>query len=79
VTDIRAVVTPDADGQTNLPNYGTAFAESDYAPIPRRDLPYGVPAFLGNDAWVRTTGKASSVSRPSPDDRHTLIWKAPQS
>jgi uracil-DNA glycosylase len=79
VTDIRAVVTPDVDGQTNLPNYGTAFAESDYAPIPRRDLPYGAPVFLGNDAWVRTTGKASSVSRPSPDDRHTLIWKAPQS
>jgi uracil-DNA glycosylase len=80
VTDLRAIVTPDTDGQTNLPNYGNAFAESDYAPIPRRDLPYGVPAFLGNDAWLRTSGQpASSVTRPHPDDKHTLIWKAPQS
>jgi uracil-DNA glycosylase len=79
VTDLRAIVTPDPGGQANLPNYGNAFAENDYAAIPRRDLPYGVPAFLGDDAWVRKTGHASSVTRPSPDDRHTLIWKAPQS
>jgi len=80
ITDLRAIVTPDADGHADLPNYGNAFAESDYAPIPRRDLPYGVPVFLGDDAWARKTAvHASSVTRPSPDDRHTLIWKAPQS
>jgi uracil-DNA glycosylase len=80
IPNLRAIVTPDADGDPTLPNYGTAFAEADYAPIPRRDLPYGVPAFLGDDAWTRkTAAHASSVTRPSPDDRHTLIWKAPQS
>ena len=48
-------MTPDPGAPTNLPNYGATFAESDYAPIPRRDLPFGVPAFIGNDAWVRAT------------------------
>jgi len=80
IPNLRAIVPADADGNPNLPNYGNAFTEADYAPIPRRDLPYGVPAFLGDDAWVRKTDPhGSSVKRPSPDDRHTLIWKAPQS
>jgi Uracil DNA glycosylase superfamily len=77
VPQLRAIVTADPDGNPGLPNYGAAFAEADYQPIPRFDLPYGVPAFLGDDAWVRRTpGMNSSVSRPNPDDRHTLIWKA---
>ncbi len=79
VSDLRGIVTPDGDGETGLPNYGATLGESDYAPIPRRDLPYGVPAFLGDDAAGRnaTPRHRSSVSRPNPDDRHTLIWIAP--
>ncbi len=79
VTDLRGVVTPDSEGDNTGPNYDTAFAETDYAPIPRRDLPFGAPAFMGDDAWVRTQdGNAmNSVGRPSPDDGHTLIWQAP--
>ncbi|MER7701933.1 hypothetical protein ABTX81_03390 [Kitasatospora sp. NPDC097605] len=78
VTTLRAIVTPDDDGDNTGPNYGDTFEESDYRPVPRRDLPFGVPAFLGDDAWVRAkgTGQPTSVSRPSPDDGHTLIWKA---
>ena len=81
ITQLRAIVTPDPDGDTSLPNYGSKFLESDYRPIPRRDLPFGAPPFLGDDAWGRasTPKHASSVSRPSPDDRHTLIWIAPKS
>lgn len=78
VEELRTSVTPDDDGDNGGANYGTKFAESDYAAIPRRDLPFGAPAFLGDDAWVRSRGGAqNSVARPSPDDGHTLIWHAP--
>jgi hypothetical protein len=81
IEELRDVVTPDPDGDSTGPNYGSTFKESDYAPIPRRDLPFGAPAFLGDDAWVRAKpGQAmNSVSRPSPDDGHTLTWRAPDS
>ena len=81
VTQLRGIVTPDPDGDTTLPNYGAKFLETDYRPIPRRDLPFGVPPFLGDDSSGRkaTPKHASSVSRPNPDDRHTLIWVAPKS
>ena len=80
VSRLREIVTPDPDGDNTGPNYGTRFTEGDYAAIPRRDLPFGTPAFVGNDAWVRTGpgGAQNSVERPSPDDGHTLIWRAPE-
>jgi hypothetical protein len=77
VEHLRTVVTPDDDGDATGPNYGGVFQESDYAPIPRGDLPFGAPSFLGDDRWRRGDGGRSSVSRPSPDDRHTLTWIAP--
>lgn len=79
IAQLRAQVTPDDDGDAGGANYGRTFRESDYAPIPARDLPFGVPPFLGNDAWRRAMRppRHNSVSRPKPDDRHTLIWKAP--
>jgi uracil-DNA glycosylase len=80
VTALRDVVTPDDDGDNGGRNYGTRFEEADYAAIPRRDLPFGAPAFLGDDHWVRAKpgGAQNSVSRPSPDDGHTLTWRAPK-
>ena len=81
VIALRGLVTPDDDGDNSSPTYGAKFAETDYAPIPRGDLPFGAPAFLGDDAWVRAKpgGAQNSVARPSPDDAHTLIWHAPDS
>ncbi len=81
VLQLRGLVTPDPDGDATGPNYGTTFAESDYARIPARDLPFGVPAWLGDDAWGRQSHPPhnDSVARPHPDDRHTLIWSAPRS
>lgn len=81
IGELRGIVTPDDDGDNTGPNYGSEFEESDYAPIPRRDLPFGAPAFLGDDAWVRAAPGAAmnSVGRPDPDDAHTLIWRAPTS
>jgi hypothetical protein len=78
VTALRDIVTPDADGDASRPNYGSSFQESDYAAIPRADLPFGAPSFLGDDAWLRARGDRTSVWRPSPDDGHTLTWIAPQ-
>jgi hypothetical protein len=81
IPQLRAIVTPDADGSTSGANYGAVFAEEDYARIPPRDLPFGVPPWLGDDAWGRaaTPKHNNAVSRPSHDDRHTLIWIAPVS
>src|SRR4051812_25899312 len=50
---LREAVTPAPDGDASLPNYGTNFRESDYARIPPRDLPFGMPAWFGDDAWGR--------------------------
>lgn len=80
VPQLRAAVTPDPDGDATLPNYDTSFRESDYAAIPRRDLPYGFPAWFGDDAWGRTASPRhnNSVERPSSDLKHSLLWHAPQ-
>jgi hypothetical protein len=79
ITELRGIVTPDDQAGTDLPNYGASLTEADYAPIPRADLPFGVPVFLGDDRWGRQASlrHADSVSRPSPDDGHTLVWIAP--
>jgi uracil-DNA glycosylase len=78
INELRAVITPDTGSPVDLPLYGTTFAESDYAPIPKTDLPFGLPDWFGDDTWFRAHRGMNSVSRPSPDDRHTLKWKAPK-
>ena len=80
ITDLRTRVTPDSDGNPGLPNYGSSFKEADYAPIPPRDLPFGVPSWLGDDSWGRKGHPRhnNSVDRPAPDDKHTLRWIAPK-
>jgi uracil-DNA glycosylase len=79
VADLRGIIAPDPDGNTGLPNYGTSFRESDYAPIPPRDLPFGMPAWFGDDAWGRRARPRhnNSVERPGSDLLHTLIWRSP--
>jgi len=80
VTDLRAIVTPDPDGDNTVPNYGPKFGESDYAAIPARDLPFGVPPWLGDDAWGRHDKPRhnDSVERPATDLLNTLVWHAPK-
>ncbi len=81
VIQLRGIVTPDSDGDVTGANYGTTLKEVDYAPIPRGDLPYGVPDFLGDDAWGRTGSPRhnNSVERPQDDFKHSLLWQAPTS
>lgn len=79
VNELRTLVTPDEGGDHDIANYGGELVEADYAPIPKRDLPFGLPDFMGDDGWLRTASppQFASVTRPRLDDRHTLIWKAP--
>ena len=80
VSQLRAIVTPDPDGDPTLPNYGSRFQEADYARIPGRDLPFGIPAWYGDDSSGRKDKPRhnNSVSRPGYDLKHTLIWRAPR-
>ncbi|MFP5282172.1 MAG: uracil-DNA glycosylase family protein [Actinomycetes bacterium] len=79
VTELRGIVTPDVDGNATGPNYGGRFEESDYLRVPLRDLPFGVPDWLGDDAWGRAARPRhnNSVERPPEDPLHTLVWRAP--
>ncbi|HEY5890247.1 MAG TPA: hypothetical protein VIW94_06075, partial [Acidimicrobiia bacterium] len=52
---LRAVVTPD-DGATPGPDYGSSFAPGDIVPIPRSDLPFGIPTFHGDGDHARRDG-----------------------
>jgi 5-methylthioadenosine/S-adenosylhomocysteine deaminase len=81
VTRLREIVPADVDGEPAAPNYADEFREEDYVRVPLRDLPFGVPEWLGDDSWGRRAVPRhnNSVSRPSPDDGHTLIWVAPTS
>lgn len=79
ITQIRAVVTPDTNGNNTLPNYGNYITETDYVRIPRRDLPKVAPSYVGDDAWGRfaTPRHNNCCNRPSPDDRESLILTPP--
>lgn len=80
VERLRVVVTPDDDGDPTGPTYGAALAEEDYAPVPRGDLPFGLPDWVGDDAWGRATQPQhhNCVHRPADDRRRTLVWRAPE-
>jgi uracil-DNA glycosylase len=79
ITRLRGLVTPDSDGDATGPNYGTSIKEADYTAIPRGDLPFGVPEFLGDDAWGRSASPRhnNGVERPQTDFKHSLLWQAP--
>ena len=79
ITALKPLVTRDADGNQGMAMYAAEFKEEDYAVIPRRDLPFGAPDFLGNDGWWRQQGanNANTVNRPAGDD-FTITWKAPK-
>lgn len=81
IAELRTVVTPDPDGDASGPSYGTKFAERDYTAIPRADLPFGVPPWLGDDHAGRTgrPRRRNTVERDPDDLMHTIIWRAPAS
>ena len=79
VTALRAIVSPDVDGDPSAPNYGAFFTEVDYARIPRWDLPAVAPPYVGDDSWGRAASPRHNncCERPSPDDRISLELTPP--
>jgi uracil-DNA glycosylase len=77
INQLRAVVTPDVGGHNTGPNYGAKITENDYAPIPRGDLGFGVPPFLGDDAWARTAVPRRSNGVKRNGDLK-IVWDAPK-
>ena len=63
--------------QTRSPD--AVVIESDYAPIPRGDLPFGMPSWLGDNSRGRQSRpkRRNTVERDAADLLHTLIWQAP--
>ena len=55
LADLRARLDPDDETTPGAP-YGTAFAPGDVVPIPRRDLPFGLPDWHGTGDHGRRSG-----------------------
>lgn len=81
IPEARAAVTPDPGGDQTGPNYGAEITEADYAAVPRADLPYGQPVWIGNDAWGRADSPPhyNTIQRSRDDPDHRMIWQAPTS
>jgi len=58
-----AVRHPDVD--RDLVPYGEALASADYAPIPERDLPAGLPEWMRSRAWADRRGRTPDLKRAS--------------
>ena len=72
LTTLRAIVEPEVGVNVDNTNYGNDFTPADHEPIPRRDLPFGVPE------WHGVGSHATRAKRPSGDTDHKrIIWKAP--
>jgi hypothetical protein len=69
---LRPVVEPEAGVAVDNSNYGNDFTPADHEPIPRRDLPFGVPE------WHGIGSHATRVKLTNGDTDHKKItWKAP--
>jgi hypothetical protein len=79
VKKLRAIITPDPDGDATGPNFGKFFTEIDYGRIPRWDFPKVTPAYVGDDSWGRaaTPRHNNCCKRPSPDDQQSLVLTPP--
>jgi uracil-DNA glycosylase len=62
---LRGIVEPDEDGAPDPAPYGTAWTASDHEPIPRTDLPFGVPGWHGDG------------DRSQRDGANKIVWMAP--
>jgi uracil-DNA glycosylase len=65
LTRLRTLLQPDPGAEPDPQPYGNTFPPEDEAPMPRQDLPFGLPDWHG-------TG-----SRSTRDGNKTIIWTAP--
>jgi hypothetical protein len=72
LTALRAIVEPEVGAVVDSTSYGARFAAEDHEPIPRRDLPFGVPQ------WHGVGSRATRGRLPGGDTDHKrIIWEAP--
>lgn len=64
---VRTAVTAEPGSNVLSPNYGTSFRADERPPIPRNDLPFGMPSWFGK-RYLKTTRR---------DGGDTIKWKAP--
>jgi hypothetical protein len=51
------------DADRELVRYGERLGPGDYAPIPERDLPAGLPAWMRSRAWADRRGRTATLKR----------------
>lgn len=72
LTALRAIVEPDAGAPVDDAVYGQNWVDLDHEPVPRRDLPFGVPEWHGVGDRARRARKADNST-----DHKAIIWSAP--
>ena len=69
---LRTIVQPEVGVVVDISNFGTDFTDADHEPIPRYDLPFGVPEWHG----VGSHAKRGRLADGSTNDKE-IIWTAP--
>lgn len=69
---LRPIVEPESGVPADDAIYGDDFTPEDHEPIPRRDLPFGVPEWHG----VGSHAKRAKLPNRKTDHKR-IIWKAP--
>jgi hypothetical protein len=69
---LRSLVTREAEGPVDSTTYGSDFVEADLEPIPRRDLPFGVPDWHGVGSHATRARQEDGSTDPS-----RIVWRAP--
>lgn len=59
---LQTLATADPGGTKDPAQYGTKFKATDSAPIPARDLPFAMPAWLGNGDSARRLPTANQIA-----------------
>lgn len=73
VAALRAVVAPEAGAAPLDAPYGDDWTDADHTPIPRRDLPFGLPDWHG----VGDRAERARLANGATDPRR-IVWTAPE-
>ena len=72
VATLRGIVQAESGVEIDTSNYGTDFTDDDHQPIPRYDLPFGMPDWHG----VGSHAKRGRLKNGKTNNKE-IIWKAP--
>jgi uracil-DNA glycosylase len=72
LAQLRAIVQPEAGVAPDHSTYGNDFTDADLEPIPRYDLPFGMPDWHGVGSHATRNHQADGAT-----DNKSINWKAP--